>query len=279
MNDHSHIPGRDFGGEGPLLHFAHANAYPPGCYRQFLEALAEHYRVRAIKQRPLWPGEPPPDLQGWQLFADDLIRYLRQEGLEQVIGVGHSLGAVVSMMAAVREPQLFSALVLIEPVFLPPELFEQGEDVFRNAFVSLVKRTRRRRNRWPSREAAFEHFRPKSVFSGLTDEALWDYIDEGLCQRHDGQIGLRIPREWEAHIYSQPPSDIWTLLPQLSQPTVAIRAADSDTLFDSAWARWQAVQPEARFVQLDSGTHLVPLEQPRMLANTVVEQLAHLKIS
>jgi pimeloyl-ACP methyl ester carboxylesterase len=279
MNDHSPIPGRDFGGEGPFLHFAHANAYPPGCYRQFLEALSAQYHVVAMEQRPLWRGEPPADLRGWQLFADDLIRFLQQEGQEQVIGVGHSLGAVVSMMAAVREPQLFRALVLIEPVFLPPELFEQGEDAFRNAFLSLVKRTRRRRNRWPSREAAFEHFRPKSVFNGLTDAALWDYIDEGLCRGDDGQVHLRIPREWEAHIYSQPPPDVWTLLPQISQPTVAIRAADSDTLFDSAWARWQTLQPQARFVQLDAGTHLVPLEQPPALARKVLEQLAHLELS
>ncbi|MCP4427111.1 MAG: hypothetical protein GY803_21705 [Chloroflexi bacterium] len=47
------IPFLDFGSEGPILHFAHANAYPPGAYRQFVAALRSHFRVLAIEQRPL----------------------------------------------------------------------------------------------------------------------------------------------------------------------------------------------------------------------------------
>ncbi|MCP4427116.1 MAG: hypothetical protein GY803_21730 [Chloroflexi bacterium] len=76
----------DFGDEGPILHFAHANAYPPGCYRQFFEALLPHYRVLAIEQRPLHPNSNPDDLKSWGLLADDLIRFFEQEGLENVIG-------------------------------------------------------------------------------------------------------------------------------------------------------------------------------------------------
>ncbi|MEJ2746327.1 MAG: alpha/beta hydrolase, partial [Anaerolineae bacterium] len=106
------IPFVDFGGAGMTIHFAHANAYPPGCYRQFLEALLSHYRVLAIEQRPLWPRSDPQELSSWELLADDLIRFFEQAGLEEVIGVGHSLGGVATMYAAVKRPSLFRKLIL-----------------------------------------------------------------------------------------------------------------------------------------------------------------------
>ena len=36
-----------------------------------------------------------------------------------MIGMGHSIGAIVTLRAALREPTLFRALVLIDPVLLP----------------------------------------------------------------------------------------------------------------------------------------------------------------
>ena len=113
------IPYEDFGGTGPLLHFAHPNAYPPAVFRQFLQPLTADYDVLAMAQRPLWPGSRPDEMHDWQLFADDLVDFLADHDLHGIIGVGHSLGAVATMMAAVGQPQLFRALVLIEPVFLP----------------------------------------------------------------------------------------------------------------------------------------------------------------
>jgi pimeloyl-ACP methyl ester carboxylesterase len=91
------IPHHDFGGQGPILHFAHPNAYPPACFRQFLTPLTAHYHVTGIYHRPLWPGSRPEELTGWQLIADDLIRFFDQEGYRDVIGMGHSLGAVATI--------------------------------------------------------------------------------------------------------------------------------------------------------------------------------------
>jgi hypothetical protein len=45
--------------------------------------------------------------------------------------------------------------------------------------LPAVKIALRRRDHWSSRQEAFDHFRPKSVFARLTDEALWDYVSAG----------------------------------------------------------------------------------------------------
>ena len=259
------IPFDDFDGRGPLLHFAHANAYPPGAYRALLTLLARDYRVWAVRHRPLWPGSRPEEINEWQDIAGDLIRFFDQEGLNGVIGVGHSLGAVTTMMAALKRPELFRALVLIEPVFLPQtvlDLLIAGAASDEPYETPLVKIARHRRNWWSSQEDAFSHYRSKKVFGRWSDEALWDYVRYGTVDNEDGGVSLFYSPEWEARIYTLPPTGVWDLIPQVTHPTLAIRGQETDTLTGQAWSSWQQMQPEAEFKEIQSSGHLLPMERP-----------------
>lgn len=275
MNDSSFtIPSLDFGGQGAVLHFAHANGYPAGTYRRFLAPFLPHYRVLAIEQRPLWPGREPAELQSWHLLADDLLAYLNQQGLERVVGVGHSLGAIVSLLAAVSRPEQFSALVLIEPVFLPPFVFELAAsqpDLFANQPHTDV--ARKRRDCWPSRQAAFDHFQKKAVFQRWPAESLWDYVNEGLETRGAEGYGLRFSPAWEAQVYSSPPLDLWQQLPKLTRPVLIIRAAESNTLLPHVWQTLPSLLPHATLVEFPAASHLLPLEHPQALAQTILAWL------
>jgi pimeloyl-ACP methyl ester carboxylesterase len=267
------IPFDDFGGDGPLLHFAHPNAYTPATFRQFLQPLTEQYRVTAVHHRPLWPHSDPDELTSWDVVADDLIRFFDQQGWQQVIGVGHSLGAVATAYAAVRRPDLFCTLVLIEPVFLPPRwLAEIEANPDKAGFRSFVKTTRKRRDHWPSRQAAFDHFRPKEALASWPDAALWDYVNGALREVDDGVV-LAFPREWEAKFYSRPPLRVWEVVAQITQPTLAIRTTGSDTLFPDAWALWQEKQPDAHFIEIPDVGHMLTLERPLLTAQIVLDFL------
>lgn len=272
------IPFYDFGGDGPVLHFAHANAYPPGCYRQFIAPFLAHQHVLAVCHRPLWPGSSPAELQGdWRVIADDLIRFFDQQGLKNVIGVGHSLGAVATMYAAVQRPSLFRALVLIEPVFLLPEILQlAAAHPERTEELPLVQGALRRRSRWPSRQAAFDRFRSKAIFARWSDEALWDYVHSALHEEGN-EVALTFSASWEACIYATPPQAVWDTLPQVSQPTLALRAADSDTLYPAAWRLWQDKQPQATFVQIEDTGHMLTMERPYPVAETVLNWLQEVR--
>jgi pimeloyl-ACP methyl ester carboxylesterase len=266
------IPFDDFGGHGPLLHFAHANGYPPGCYHGLLDRLGENHQVIAIRQRPLWPNSSPESIESWHDMAEDLITLFDQSGFREVIGVGHSLGAVVTMTAAVERPELFRALVLIEPVFLMPAIlqrFVERAASERPEDIPWVTIAQSRRNHWSSRQAAFQHFRPKRVFARLSDDSLWDYVDNALHQDGSGGYELTYPPEWEARIYALPPTDVWQRLPQVTQPTLAVRGAESDTLAPAAWQLWQVSQRAASFVEMAGSGHLLPLENPAEVADQI----------
>lgn len=273
-----HIPFDDFGGHGPVLHFAHANAYPPGAYRGLLTALAGRYHVLAVRHRPLWPGSNPQALDDWREIAGDMIRFFDQQQLGGVIGVGHSLGAVTTMMAALERPQLFRVLVLIEPVFLPQNVLDMlaaGSALEEPYETPLIKIARKRRNWWPSQEAAFQHFRAKDIFRRWSDAALWDYVRYGTVDEQGGGIQLFYSPSWEARIYTLPPTGVWQLIPKISHPTLAIRGRNSDTLTGQAWALWQEVQPSAVFEEFDGAGHLLPFELPEEVAARIVAFVDH----
>lgn len=265
----SQIPFLDFGGAGPLLHFAHANAYPPECYRLFINELRPHYHVLAMKQRPLWPHTNPAELTSWQIFADDMVRFLVEQELENVIGVGHSLGGVATMLAAQQHPQLFRALVLIEPVFLPPHLLQMAAAQPHMAEKTpMVRNARHRRDHWHSRQEAFDRFRQKAVFARWSDAALWDYVNYGTHE-HGNAVVLTYPRDWEAAIYAHLPTTVWEDIERITHPTLAICAAETDTIYPESWQLWQAKQPEATFIQIADADHMVPMQRPSYLAQTI----------
>ncbi len=188
----------------------------------------------AAHHRPIWylapdheANEPDDDAVDWEIAAGDLLRFFDQQGLEQVIGVGHSLGAVATMLAARQQPERFSAIVLIDPVFLSPEVLALTADATPEQLQArpMVQGALRRRDRWASRQEAFDRFRAKPVFERFSDEALWDYLNHGLHEEPEtGEVVLSYPRNWEARFYTDPPQMVWDELPQLTVPTLAIRA-------------------------------------------------------
>lgn len=266
------IPFDDFGGEGPTLHFAHANGYPPACYRRLIAPLTDHYHVLAVHHRPLWPGSIPEELENWHQIGRDMLHFFEEHQLSNIIGVGHSLGAVETMFAAIQRPDLFQAVVLIEPVFIMPailELFDSPSNGTIAEVFPLVNITKSRRNSWKSREEAFEHFRPKKVFANWSDDALWDYIWHGLHRNKQGEIELTYAPEWEARIYSLPPTDVWDLIPKLKLPTLGIRGSETDTLVPAAWHLWQMAHPKATFLDIEGAGHMIPMERPLQIAEAI----------
>ncbi|HAI15415.1 MAG TPA: alpha/beta hydrolase, partial [Gammaproteobacteria bacterium] len=117
------IPYVNLGGEGPIFHFSHANGYPPLAYRALLQAFQADHEVIASLHRPIWDTPPEPsEMKSWRPLGEDLLLLLKQLGRPN-ISVGHSMGAAAIVMAAVKHPELFRSIVLIEPVIMSRRYF------------------------------------------------------------------------------------------------------------------------------------------------------------
>ncbi len=83
-----------------------------------LGTLSEDARVIAYSRRRHYPnpwrGEDPP--QEFEISAFDLVAVVRALQLDRPVLVGHSWGGLVVLQAALRQPALFRAIVLAEPL-------------------------------------------------------------------------------------------------------------------------------------------------------------------
>jgi pimeloyl-ACP methyl ester carboxylesterase len=118
-------------GAGPRVVLVHGAL---GDYRQWAPIagrLQARYRVVDISRRYHWPNAAPsPDAPySYESHRDDLLTYLRASG-GPVHLVGHSYGAGIVLLAALREPRAIRSLVLIEPPFgsLLPDTTPDLED-------------------------------------------------------------------------------------------------------------------------------------------------------
>lgn len=264
----------EIGGQGPPLVFSHANGFPPETYRVFLEALAEVFRVSTFAHRPLWSGDDPSELASWHPMAEDLGLSIAKRDRLPVVGVGHSLGGMLTALAAARRPELFSALILLDPVIFTG---------YRSFFWGWMKRfgqehrfflaqgARKRRDHWPDRDAVRASWSGKRVFADWDPEVFEDYLRVGLVDSADGSVELRYPKEWEARIFEVCPHNEWATLRKIQVPVLVIRGATSDTLLPGAAARMEREMPDARAVELEGTSHFLPMEQPDEVARLIAD--------
>ncbi len=266
----------DWGGTGPVVHFAHGNGFPPGTYRQLLEPLSERARVLTWLAPPLREGWSPGAVGSWRDLAAELAATLRRHGVRGAVGAGHSLGAALTAMAAVRAPELFSALVLFDPVWLDPLrglLWRVAVATGLADRVHPVRTARGRRAWWPDRETARRAWARKRAFRRWAPGVLDDYVACALVPDPAGGVRLAYPPEWEHRIFRLVPPDPWREVRELGLPTVVARGARSDTLLPRAVAHLRRVAPGIRVVELVGVGHFLPMEAPRRCLELLLEQV------
>ncbi len=99
-------------GEGAPLLFVHGNTGSSAWYSRAMDLPG--FRTIAL-DLPNFGGSDPLDGEvDLDRYADALTAFVEALALERPILVGHSLGGAVAISAAVRRPELFRGLVLVD---------------------------------------------------------------------------------------------------------------------------------------------------------------------
>jgi pimeloyl-ACP methyl ester carboxylesterase len=271
----------ELGGQGPVVHLALANGFPPETYLQAVEPLTRRYRVVSLPPRALWndAGPPPAEAGSWEMLADDLLDGMRRHGIDRVIGLGHSFGAVATLLAAVREPARFRALCFLDPTILPPAVMddlrrqrERGEMSFR----PLVQGAFKRRSAFATEAEAFAYWRAKPLFADWTDDAVRRYTKSMLRPAgNGGGFTLAWSAAWEAWYYMSFHAESWDALERLNptMPLLVVRGERSDTFFPEAEALFRTRRPNASIRVLPGRGHLFPQAAPEETGRVLVDWL------
>jgi sigma-B regulation protein RsbQ len=105
-------------GTTPML-FAHGFGCDQNMWRFVTPAFEDAYRLVLFDYvghgRSDYSAYDPRKYASLDGFADDVLEICRELDLRDVVFVGHSVSAVIGIMAAIREPARFDKLVLVCP--------------------------------------------------------------------------------------------------------------------------------------------------------------------
>jgi pimeloyl-ACP methyl ester carboxylesterase len=257
-----------FGGsESPTLLLAHATGFCKEGWLPFVEELRAcgvENRAVAWDYRGHGSSEPARAPTNWEELAGDVLAVVdTRAGDEPLLLVGHSMGAGTGVLAELERPGTFTGMVLVEPIIYPRP---QGRRHHEVADAAL-----RRKHAFRSRREAREHFARKAAFARWDGRALDAYIRGGFRQDGSGVV-LACAPEMEAGVFRTSFShDAHRRLGELDLPVLIVAGEDSETHPRPFVEDLAGRILHSRLQVIAGAGHLVPMEQPRALAQAVAE--------
>lgn len=253
----------------PLV-FAHANGFTGASYRTLLEPLAERYSLHPIERLAHDPEFPVG--RNWHALCDEYLAAIGS--LEApIIAVGHSMGGVLSIMAAHKAPERFRAVVALDPPLLI------GCDAWMLKFAKLAGfadrvtpagKTLKRRERWPNRDVMARSLRRRALFSRFTDMAMHDYVTGATRVDAQGTVRLVYAPQTEAAVFRHLPDHLTRVLKQLRVPLSVVAGVDSDLLTPGRRRNLSRVGVRLSGVP---GGHMFPFEYPEEARAAIIEAI------
>jgi pimeloyl-ACP methyl ester carboxylesterase len=246
-------------GQGPVVLLLHSSAAGNRQWRKLMEERAGKNRLVAANlfgygKTSDWPGERPITLDDQANLVLALAHFLP----DRFTLIGHSLGAVVALQAAMRLGERLNALVLYEPILfflLRPhgeaEAFAEIDAVRRDCVAAAE------RGDWESMAHRFIDY-----WSG---HGAWDATADQRKAPIRSMLPAVVP-EWEMMFGATLKLDAWK---GIDAPVHVIHAADTRHSTRAIAELLRGEYPRWHFHEIESGGHTAPISRPD-LVNPVI---------
>lgn len=259
------------GGQQALL--VHATGFHARCWDQVIARLPEDWHIFAVDMRGHGrSGNVAPF--SWPTFGSDLLNVCELLGLENTVAVGHSMGGHCVVYACGHEAKYFKHLVLVDPVILSPDAFENST---RHQFDSVDEHpVARRRGHFASVEDMHSRYAERRPYSTWDAKVFNDYCEYGLVPSASG-IGLDLacPAKVEAAIYmGNFDANLYPLIPTIETPVFVLRAeprdeksAEVDFSASPTWPDLAKQFKHGQDILLPELSHFIPMQDPGLVAD------------
>ncbi|KRO48763.1 MAG: hypothetical protein ABR76_02620 [Acidimicrobiia bacterium BACL6 MAG-121220-bin61] len=255
-------------------------SHATGFHGRVFDPVAEHlhslYHCYSFDYRGHGDSSLPQDWKAnWSGYGDDALAVVRVIAAAQtsadapIIGAGHSMGGAALVMAALRAPELFRALILYEPIIFPPQV-RVG---MTNAGVPspLADGARRRRSIFTSFDEAITNYSSKPPLNVMRPDALHAYVIHGFRSQHDG-ISIKCSPEHEARTYEMGAiHETWNDLPKLQVPVWLVSGEVNPHTPGAIAALIANEVPGSTLVQWKDLGHFGPMQDPQRFAQLIAQ--------
>lgn len=225
-------------------------------FEAFAERHARRRRVICPDYRGRGRSDYDPDWRHYvpTTYINDIRHLLAATGVERVVFVGTSMGALLSMGMAVAAPMAVTGAILNDA----------GPDVDRSGLeriLDYVGKDRPQRD-WDEAVATLKTMFPSLSIS--TDEG-WRDLAQGTFR--EGEDGL-LHYDWDTNLAralakNGPPPDLWSYFRALRDvPVLAFRGELSDVLAEDTFERMGLTLPRIATVTVPGVGHAPTLAEP-----------------
>ena len=251
-------------------HFYGGNSFTVGTYAPLLNALAPQFDLSALALRGYWYDKPQAPRLTREQDADILIKFLEKTQDAPIVGIGHSQGATATAMAAVKRPDLFSQLYLIEPVTFTKKQATLYNMLPRQFLLSRepFKSTLTKQATWVSVDDYYKSLRAQRAYKRISNEHLRVFAEQSLAANNEGSYSLMFAPEQElANYFGAPHID--AALKKLSCPYTLITGKPTLFINHKVRKQWQKFVPDGSIISLPDYGHLLPMEAPELCAQII----------
>jgi len=257
-----------------IIHFAHANGFPGGSYNELLSHFINDFRVIAIDR--LGHNKKYPVNNNWSNLADELIAHVENRADSPVIGIGHSLGSIVTFIAAYKRPDLFKCVIMLDPPFFwgyAGRLFRLLKITGIADRITPARKSSGRKRFWKDMEDVESYFNSRELFRAFDPRSLKHYIKHGV-RKCEGGYSLYYDVKKEVKIFQTMPDNIHSYKKKLKVPGSIIYGEKSPAVHKRSLLKF--AERHQFNLCTSPGGHLFPLEKPEEAANIILREIRFL---
>lgn len=261
------------------IHYLHGNGFCGATMAPLASAIHDQLDINYCHLVSDIPGhgqsriKKPYGQPDWNQMAADIAKTLPQRWSGQLIGMGHSLGGVLTLIMAAENPKLFQRVVLLDPVIFTPSLIVIQRLLRKTGLwkrTPLATQVHRRRQYWDNRHDMASSLRTKRLYRDWQPQAFDYFVDHASHQIADGRIQLACDPSWEASIFASYPRQLWKLIKQVEVPVDILVANKSYPFIAKSASRAERLNPCIRVNQFGRD-HCFPMTNPTETVQQLIE--------
>jgi len=229
-------------------------------------------------------SQPNHRMPDWQNMADTVAKSIimqaqskqlqnRQtsQSTQAFIGVGHSMGGVLTLLAAAKHPRLFKRIILLDPVLFNTEIII-AQHLMRSTGAwkksALVRSVCRRTFSWPTKKAMLTELKGKQLYRQWHPDALSAFAYYGTHTDSDDNIALSCSPKWEGSIFGSYPKGLWKAVRKINIPVDILVAEKSYSFIPKAAKKAVRINNNIQWHTFGR-RHCFPMEEPEATAKFI----------